>query len=79
MTTNIDHPSADGATPRRRRDRTHWLYLAVIAAVLGGVALGLIAPSAGKEIGVLGTTFVSRQHKSAARRHAQRTTEVVWC
>jgi len=59
MTTNIDHPSADGATPRRRRDRTHWLYLAVIAAVLGGVALGLIAPSAGKEVGVLGTTFVS--------------------
>ena len=59
MSTNIDHPSADGATPRRRRDRTHWLYLAVIAAVLGGVALGLIAPSAGKEVGVAFIYFLA--------------------
>ncbi len=59
MTTTIDRPPTDGvAPPKRRRDHTHWLYLAVIAAVIGGVALGLLAPAAGKEVGVLGTMFV---------------------
>ena len=43
---------------RTGRDRTHWLYLAVIAAVVAGVALGLLAPGVGKAIGVLGTMFV---------------------
>ena len=32
MTTNLDRPPAQ--EPRRRRDRTHWLYIAVIVAVL---------------------------------------------
>jgi aerobic C4-dicarboxylate transport protein len=57
MTATLDTTSAE--TPPRRRDRTHWLYLAVIAAVIGGVALGLLAPSAGKDVGVLGTLFVN--------------------
>jgi aerobic C4-dicarboxylate transport protein len=43
----------------RRRDRTHWLYVAVIVAVIGGVIVGLLAPSVGKQLGVLGTMFVS--------------------
>ncbi|MUL45758.1 cation:dicarboxylase symporter family transporter [Mycobacterium sp. CBMA293] len=42
-----------------RRDRTHWLYFAVIVAVVGGVILGLVAPGVGKDIAVLGTMFVS--------------------
>ncbi len=42
-----------------RRDRTHWLYIAVLIAVAGGVAVGLIAPGVGKDIAVLGTLFVS--------------------
>lgn len=42
-----------------RRDRTHWLYIAVLVAVAGGVAVGLIAPGVGKDIAVLGTLFVS--------------------
>ena len=42
-----------------RRDRTHWLYIAVLVAVVGGVAVGLIAPGVGKDIAVLGTLFVS--------------------
>lgn len=42
-----------------RRDRTHWLYLAVIAAVFIGVAVGLLAPGVGKNVGVLGTMFVN--------------------
>ncbi|MCW2649630.1 MAG: C4-dicarboxylate transporter [Mycobacterium sp.] len=60
MTTNLDRPpGAEPPAPKRRRDRTHWLYLAVIAAVVGGVAVGLITPSIGKDVGVLGTMFVS--------------------
>ncbi|MCX8559652.1 cation:dicarboxylase symporter family transporter [Mycolicibacterium mucogenicum] len=42
-----------------RRDRTHWLYIAVLIAVVGGVAVGLIAPGVGKDIAVLGTLFVN--------------------
>lgn len=47
------------SAPRRPRDRTHWLYLAVIAAVVGGIIVGLVAPGVGKSVGVLGTMFVS--------------------
>ena len=57
MTTNLDRPPVQ--EPRRRRDRTHWLYIAVIVAVLAGVAVGLLAPEVGKSVGVLGTMFVS--------------------
>ncbi|MDH6247124.1 aerobic C4-dicarboxylate transport protein [Mycobacterium sp. OTB74] len=42
-----------------RRDRTHWLYLAVIAAVVIGVTVGLLAPEVGKDVAVLGTMFVN--------------------
>jgi len=44
--------------PTTRRDRTHWLYLAVIVAVFAGIAVGWLAPSAGKSVGVLGTMFI---------------------
>ncbi|MEN4476782.1 cation:dicarboxylate symporter family transporter [Mycolicibacterium cosmeticum] len=52
MTSTTDKPA-------KKRDRTHWLYIAVIAAVVIGVAVGLLAPSIGKDVGVLGTMFVS--------------------
>lgn len=42
-----------------RRDRTHYLYIAVIVAVLAGIALGLAAPGVAKELKPLGTGFVS--------------------
>ncbi|MGB8406614.1 MAG: cation:dicarboxylase symporter family transporter [Mycobacterium sp.] len=42
-----------------RRDRTHWLYFAVIVAVVAGVCVGLLAPGIGKDIAVLGTLFVN--------------------
>ncbi|WP_330185318.1 cation:dicarboxylase symporter family transporter [Nocardia sp. NBC_01503] len=42
-----------------RRDRTHWLYLAVIAAVLAGILVGWLAPGFGKQVGELGTLFVN--------------------
>lgn len=46
-------------TAGQRRDRTHWLYVAVIVAVVAGVAVGLIAPRVGTSLSVLGTMFVS--------------------
>ena len=48
------HPAPPG-----RRDRTHWLYVAVIAAVLLGIAVGLVFPGFATELKWLGTAFVS--------------------
>ncbi|MCP2290076.1 cation:dicarboxylate symporter family transporter [Nocardia amikacinitolerans] len=46
-------------TPRAaRRDRTHWLYLAVIAAVAAGIVVGWLAPDVGVSLAPLGTMFV---------------------
>lgn len=45
-------------SPRVRRDRTHFLYLAVIVAVLAGVAVGLLFPDLGVALKPLGTGFV---------------------
>ncbi|MFC0599422.1 cation:dicarboxylate symporter family transporter [Streptomyces palmae] len=42
-----------------RRDRTHYLYIAVIGAVLLGIAVGLIAPDTAVELKPLGTGFVN--------------------
>jgi aerobic C4-dicarboxylate transport protein len=55
MSTTLDQQPE----PKTRRDRTHWLYIAVIVAVVAGVAVGLIAPGIGKDVGVLGTMFVN--------------------
>ena len=45
--------------PAEKRDRTHWLYIAVIAAVVLGVIVGLVAPDVGKALKPLGTAFVN--------------------
>ena len=42
-----------------KKDRTHWLYIAVIVAVVGGVVFGLVAPEAAAPFKILGTMFVS--------------------
>ncbi|MBF6275555.1 MULTISPECIES: cation:dicarboxylate symporter family transporter [Nocardia] len=47
------------STRTHRRDRTHWLYLAVIVAVATGVLVGWLAPAFGKSVGELGTMFVN--------------------
>ncbi len=44
---------------RRRRDRTHFLYIAVVAAVAVGILVGLVWPEVGKELKPLGAGFVS--------------------
>jgi aerobic C4-dicarboxylate transport protein len=42
-----------------RRDRSHYLYLAVIVAVLLGIAVGLIAPDFAVQLKPIGTAFVA--------------------
>ena len=42
-----------------RHDRSHWLYLAVIGAVLLGIVVGLVAPDFGKALAPVGTAFVN--------------------
>ncbi|NIZ91545.1 cation:dicarboxylate symporter family transporter [Kineococcus rubinsiae] len=41
-----------------KRDRTHVLYIAVIVAVVLGIAVGLVFPDVGKALKPLGTGFV---------------------
>ncbi|MGW2845777.1 cation:dicarboxylate symporter family transporter, partial [Streptomyces sp. NPDC001274] len=42
-----------------RRDRTHYLYLAVIAAVALGILVGFAAPGVAVELKPIGTGFVN--------------------
>jgi aerobic C4-dicarboxylate transport protein len=45
--------------PSKRRDKTHWLYLSVIAAVVAGIIVGLSAPGTAVQLKPLGDSFVS--------------------
>jgi aerobic C4-dicarboxylate transport protein len=47
------------AAPVKKTDRTHYLYIAVIAAVALGIAVGFLAPDLGKALKPLGTGFVA--------------------
>ena len=55
MTTTAE-TGRKAATPRR--DRTHYLYLAVIVAVALGIVTGLVAPDFAVQLKPLGTAFV---------------------
>ncbi|MEV6985335.1 cation:dicarboxylase symporter family transporter [Sphaerisporangium sp. NPDC051017] len=59
MTTTItpDTPGTPVSPPPR--DRTRYLYLAVIVAVVAGILVGLVAPDAGVALKPLGTAFVA--------------------
>ncbi|VXC13055.1 cation:dicarboxylate symporter family transporter [Frigoribacterium sp. 9N] len=48
-----------GVRPRRRIDRSHWLYIAVIVAVAAGIVVGLTAPEVAVQLKPIGTAFVS--------------------
>jgi aerobic C4-dicarboxylate transport protein len=52
-------PPTTAKSPPTRRDRTKYLYLAVIGAVLLGILVGFAAPDAAKELKPLGEGFVS--------------------
>ncbi|MCF8571743.1 cation:dicarboxylase symporter family transporter [Gordonia sp. HY002] len=47
------------AAPKRKRDRTHFLYIAVIVAVIAGVVVGMVWPEIGKDLKPLGEIFVN--------------------
>jgi aerobic C4-dicarboxylate transport protein len=49
---------ASTEAPAQRRDRTHWLYIAVIVAVLLGIVVGFAFPDFAVELEWLGTAFV---------------------
>jgi aerobic C4-dicarboxylate transport protein len=51
--------SAAAERPAEKKDRSHYLYMAVIAAVIAGIAVGILAPEVGKALKPLGTGFVS--------------------
>ena len=64
MTQDLASASTPGgARPAKpsgkKRDRTHYLYIAVIAAVVLGVVVGLLFPSVGVALKPLGTGFVA--------------------
>ncbi|MFJ6837706.1 cation:dicarboxylate symporter family transporter [Streptomyces sp. NPDC091209] len=52
-------PQTAPAAPAAERDRTHYLYIAVIGAVILGIAVGLIAPDFAVELKPIGTGFVN--------------------
>jgi aerobic C4-dicarboxylate transport protein len=52
-------PDPAAATPSDHRDRTHWLYVAVIVAVGLGILVGFAAPDFAQELRPLGTGFVN--------------------
>jgi aerobic C4-dicarboxylate transport protein len=51
--------SATAEHPAEKKDRSHYLYIAVIGAVVLGIIVGLVAPDVGKALKPLGTAFVS--------------------
>src|SRR6476660_4421752 len=57
----MTRPTDTSAPPDKpeKRDRTHWLYIAVIISVVAGALKEKLAPEVGKSVGVLGTMFVA--------------------
>ncbi|MFB9377528.1 cation:dicarboxylate symporter family transporter [Kineococcus gynurae] len=45
--------------PAKKKDRSHWLYIMVIIAVVAGIAIGLLAPEVGESLAPLGTMFIN--------------------
>jgi aerobic C4-dicarboxylate transport protein len=56
MSTTLDKPREPQG--KQRKDRTHYLYLAVIAAVGLGILVGAVAPTFAVELKPLGQAFV---------------------
>jgi aerobic C4-dicarboxylate transport protein len=51
--------SGESQAPRKPRDKTHFLYIAVIAAVILGAILGLAFPEFAQSLKPLGTGFIA--------------------
>src|SRR3954451_9983847 len=54
-----EHPAVTDTPAPKRRDRTHWLYIAVIAAVVLGIVVGFAFPDFAVHLKWLGTAFVA--------------------
>jgi len=52
-------PSGTGTTTKRKKVSTHWLYVAVIVAVVAGAAVGLIFGKDAAGLAIIGTAFVN--------------------
>lgn len=61
MSSTLDQPTTPGAPPpaERKRDRTHFLYIAVIVAMVAGILVGFLFPDFGVQLKPLGTFFVN--------------------
>lgn len=53
-----DHEPVIVEPKQPRKDRTHWLYLMVIVAVILGIIVGISAPGFAKELKWVGSAFV---------------------
>ncbi|QKW09265.1 cation:dicarboxylase symporter family transporter [Streptomyces sp. NA04227] len=53
------HTAPTKVAPGAKRARTHYLYLAVIVAVVAGIAVGFLAPDTAVELKPIGTGFVN--------------------
>ena len=54
-----DAKTTEGDPPKKKKVSTHWLYIAVIVAVVAGVAVGLIFGKDAAGLAILGTAFVN--------------------
>jgi aerobic C4-dicarboxylate transport protein len=59
MTQPQNAQSQNVPVTKKKLDRSHWLYIAVIVAVAAGIAVGLSAPEFAKGLKPIGTGFVS--------------------
>ena len=64
MSTVSNPPTGAGGAqvaeqPKRKKVSTHWLYIAVIVAVVAGTAVGLIFGKDAAGLAVIGTAFVN--------------------
>src|SRR6188472_4048818 len=63
MSTTKSPPPNSGQqvddAPRKKKVSTHWLYIAVIVAVIAGIAVGLIFGKQAAGLAVIGTAFVN--------------------
>ena len=61
--TSEPRPDPDGTDPdvtaHPPRDRSHWLYIAVLAGMAAGIVVGFVAPDTAVNFKPLGTGFVS--------------------
>ena len=58
MATVAPEPVEPQRPVKQKKDRTHYLYIFVIAAVVAGAVLGLLAPELAQSLKPIGTAFI---------------------